>query len=119
PDPGYPVFMTSIVLSGGEPVRMPMRAENGFLPDLDETRQLFKTHQPRYAILCFPSNPTSAVCPRDLLAELVELAQEYGVILLHDCAYSEIYYGQDKPPSILEIPGAREVAIEFHSFSKS
>jgi LL-diaminopimelate aminotransferase len=118
PSPGYPVFQTSIALGGGQAIAYPLKFESGFVPDSNEMEDLFRTHQPRYAILNFPANPTSATVTREKLAELVGLAKKYGVILLSDNAYSEIYYDV-KPPSILEIPGAKDVAIELHSFSKS
>lgn len=120
PSPGYPVFATSISLGGGVPVPIPMTSATGFLPDLDQLETLMVQHQPKYAILNFPSNPTSVVAPRKMLEAIVGLARKYGVILVSDNAYSEMYYDEAKrPPSILEIPGAREVAIEFHSFSKT
>lgn len=120
PSPGYPVFSTSISLNGGIPVPLPLRAENGFLPDPDELTELIKKNQPRYMILNFPSNPTSAFCTRERLEALVAIAQKHGVIILSDNAYSEIYFDPaNKPMSILEIPGAKDIAIELHSFSKS
>jgi LL-diaminopimelate aminotransferase len=71
-------------------------------------------------LLNFPCNPTSAVCSREVLTEIVKLAQKYRLILVSDNAYSEMYYdAEDKPMSLLEIPGAKDVAIEFHSFSKT
>lgn len=120
PSPGYPVFSTSIHLNGGIPIPMPLRAENGFLPDPKEVEELILKNQPRYMILNFPSNPTSAFCTRDSLQALVDIAAKHGVIILSDNAYSEIYFdANDKPISILEIPGGKDVALELHSFSKS
>ncbi len=120
PSPGYPVFETSIRLGGGQAIPISLKAESGFVPDPTELEDAFRTHQPKYMILNFPSNPTSAVITRQRLGEIVGLARKYGVILLSDNAYSEIYFdAAQKPPSILEIPGAKDVAIELHSFSKS
>jgi LL-diaminopimelate aminotransferase len=120
PSPGYPVFAASIALGGGVPVPIPMTSASGFLPDLNQLESLMAEHRPKYAILNFPSNPTSVVAPRALLEGTVALAKKYGVILVSDNAYSEMYYDEAKrPPSLLEIPGAKEVAIEFHSFSKT
>ncbi len=120
PSPGYPVFETSIRLGGGQAIPITLKAETGFVPDPNALEEAFRTHQPKYLILNFPSNPTSAVIARARLEEIVGLARKYGVILLSDNAYSEIYYdAAQKPPSILEIPGAKDVAIELHSFSKS
>lgn len=120
PSPGYPVFETSIRLGGGEAIAVPLHMETGFVPDPNRLESLFKEHRPKYFILNFPSNPTSAVMTLAQMAEIVELAKRYGVILLSDNAYSEIYYdAAKKPPSVLEVPGAKDVAIELHSFSKS
>jgi len=120
PSPGYPVFETSIALGGGVPIPIPLTPESGFLPDPQLLEDLFCQHKPKYAILNFPSNPTSATMPREKLAEIVALAKQYGVWLLFDNAYSEIYFNDlDKPPSILEIPGAKDICLETHSFSKS
>jgi LL-diaminopimelate aminotransferase len=120
PSPGYPVFSTSILLGGGQAIPIPLSIENGFVPDANLMESLFREQRPRYAILNFPSNPTSATITKDRLAEIVGLAKQYGVILLSDNAYSEIYYDNArKPVSLLEIPGAKDVTIELHSFSKS
>ncbi len=120
PSPGYPVFSTSITLSGGKAVPLPLRPENGFAPDPDELKALIKANQPKYLILNFPSNPTSAFCTRERMEALVHIARDNNVIILHDNAYSEIYFDpNNRPLSILQIPGAKDVAIELHSFSKS
>lgn len=120
PSPGYPIFQTAISLAGGVPVPIPHRAENGFVPDLHELESLMVLHKPKYLLINFPSNPTSAVVDKDYLAELVFLARKYQTILVSDNAYSEMYYDEaDKPVSILEVPGAMDVAIEFQSFSKT
>lgn len=118
PSPGYPVFGTSILLGGGRAMAMPLSYENAFLPDLNWLEDTFKQHHPRYMILNYPSNPTSAVCPRQTLEDLVSLARKYSVAIVYDNAYSEIYY-DEKPLSVLQVPGGKDVAIEFHSFSKS
>ena len=120
PSPGYPVFETCVLLAGGVPVPMPHTKENGFLPDVNKLEELVKEHRPRFMILNYPSNPTTVTVPKETLTEMVEIARRYGTYIVYDNAYSEIYYDQaQRPPSILEIPGARDVAIEFHSFSKT
>lgn len=120
PSPGYPVYAASIVLAGGIPMAIPMTSEFGFLPELDKVEFLLLKHRPRYLVINFPSNPTSVTCPRGLLVDLVFLARKYGTIVVSDGAYSEIYFDEaDKPMSILEVEGAKDVAIEFHSFSKT
>ncbi|MBI4404680.1 MAG: aminotransferase class I/II-fold pyridoxal phosphate-dependent enzyme [Deltaproteobacteria bacterium] len=120
PDPGYPIFLSSILLAGGVPKPVTLRAENQFIPELNELEDLFVQNKPKYLLLNFPSNPTTAVCPKGRLKEMVFLAKKYGVILVHDSAYSEIYFDPaSRPASILEIEGAKDVAIEFHSLSKT
>lgn len=120
PDPGYPIFSTAITLAGGVGIPVPHRAENGFTPDPKELENLIREHKPKYMLVNFPSNPTSATITKEKLAEIVRLAIQYQVILVSDNAYSEMYYDEaDKPLSILEIDGAKDVAIEFHSFSKT
>ncbi len=120
PSPGYPIFQTAISLAGGIPIPVPHRVENGFIPDLHELESLLVLHKPKYLLINFPCNPTSAVVNREFLTELVFLVRKYQTILVSDNAYSEMYYAEeDKPLSILEIPGAMDVAIEFQSFSKT
>lgn len=120
PSPGYPVFQSCLILSGAKAVPISMRAENGFLPKISELQELMERHRPRYCLMNFPSNPTSVTCSRELLTQVVELCRKHHVVLAHDCAYSEIYLNPDhKPFSVLEIPGAKEVAVEFHSLSKT
>ncbi|MBY0371506.1 aminotransferase class I/II-fold pyridoxal phosphate-dependent enzyme [bacterium] len=120
PSPGYPVFATSISLGGGQPIPIPLTPESGFVPDPQVLEDLFRTHQPKYAILNFPSNPTSATLSLKQLTEIVGLAKKYSVWILFDNAYSEIYFDEkEKPPSILEVPGAKDICIELQSFSKS
>jgi LL-diaminopimelate aminotransferase len=120
PSPGYPIFSTAVLLAGGIPVPVPHRPENNFLPDVEELESLIVQHKPKYILLNFPSNPTSATCSREKMAEFVNLAKKHGTILVCDNAYSEIYFNpSEKPVSVLEIEGAKDVAIEFHSLSKS
>ncbi len=118
PSPGYPIFATSILLAGAVPIPVPLKAQHSFLPEVTELERLMIQHQPKYLLLNFPSNPTSAVCSKELLSDIVALAKRHKVILGYDNAYSEIYFG--KPPvSLMEISGAKEIGIEFHSFSKT
>ncbi len=120
PSPGYPVFETAITLAGARAIALPLKPENGFLPQAKQVEQLFLSHRPKYLLLNFPSNPTSVVCPKGTLEEIVYLAKKHSVILAYDNAYSEIYFDdKHRPASLLEIPGALDVAIEFHSLSKT
>jgi LL-diaminopimelate aminotransferase len=116
PDPGYPVYDIGARLAGGTPVAVPHREERGFLPDLSEVRP---TERTKLLWLGFPSNPTAAVAELPLFEEAVALARESGVLLAHDAAYSEITFDGFVAPSILQVPGAKEVAVEVGSASKT
>ena len=117
PDPGYPVYHIGTSFNGGVTWRMPLRRENAFLPDLAAIPAEV-ARRAKLLWLNYPNNPTAAVAPRSFFEEAVRFAARHGIILCHDAAYAEIYFGE-RPPSVLEIPGGREVAIEFHSLSKS
>ncbi|MDJ0735552.1 MAG: pyridoxal phosphate-dependent aminotransferase [Nostocaceae cyanobacterium] len=118
PDPGYPVYRTGTIFAGGEPYIMPLKAENHFLPDLSAIPSAI-AHQAKLLWVNYPNNPTGAIASLEFFAELVAFCQEYDILLCHDHAYSEIAYDGYKPPSVLQVPGAKDIAIEFHSLSKS
>ncbi|QLE55233.1 pyridoxal phosphate-dependent aminotransferase [Nostoc sp. TCL26-01] len=118
PDPGYPVYRTSTIFAGGEPFTMPLKAENQFLPDLSIIPEEI-ARKAKMLWINYPNNPTGALATWELFAELVAFCRQYDILLCHDHAYSEMAYDGYKPPSILQIPGAKDVAIEFHSLSKS
>ncbi len=118
PDPGYPVYRTGTIFAGGEPYTMALRAEKGFLPDLSTIPSEI-AHQAKLLWINYPNNPTGAIAPMEFLTELVAFCQEYDILLCHDHAYSEIAYDGYKSPSVLQVPGAKDIAIEFHSLSKS
>jgi LL-diaminopimelate aminotransferase len=118
PDPGYQAYVGGTVLAGGEPYVVPLRPENDFLVPLDSIpREVVR--RTRVLFLNYPNNPTTAVAPREYLEEVVEFCRRNGIVLAYDNAYSEVAYDGYRPPSILEIDGAREVAVEFHSLSKT
>lgn len=118
PDPGYPVYAGGTILAGGVPHPVPLTAGNGFLPDLvaipAETARRAKV-----MFINYPNNPTGAVASKEFFARVVDFAREYGILVCHDAAYSEIAFDGYRPPSFLEVAGAREVGIEFHSVSKT
>ena len=116
PDPGYPVYGVSTRLAGGTPLSMPMLAERGFLPDLGAAPVTDRTAT---MWLNFPSNPTAAVADLATFEEAVAFAREHDLLLLHDAAYSEITFDGYVAPSVLQANGAKEVALEFGSASKS
>ena len=116
PDPGYPVYASSTTLAGGTPVGFPLWADRGFLPDLDAMPVSERT---RILWLNYPSNPTAAVADLPFFERAVSFAREHGLLLVHDAAYSEMTFEGYVAPSILQAPGAKEVAIEFGSVSKT
>ena len=118
PDPAYSVYKVQTTWCGGAPFPMPLRAENGFLPDLDAIpRSVAKAA--KLLFLNYPNNPTGAVAPLEFYEQAVAFAQEFGLLIVNDCAYSEVAYDGYKPHSILEVDGAKDVAIEMHSLSKT
>jgi LL-diaminopimelate aminotransferase len=118
PDPGYPVYATGTRFVGGEVYPMPLRRERGFLPDLHAIPPGVAA---RASVIWvnYPNNPTAALAPRGFYEELVAFAQAHDLVIASDLAYSEMYLDGEPPLSILEIPGARERSIEFHSLSKT
>jgi LL-diaminopimelate aminotransferase len=115
PDPGYPVYGVSTRLAGGTPVSLPMPAQSGFLPDLDAAPVSERT---RALWLNFPTNPTAAVADLGMFERSVAFAREHDLLLLHDAAYSEITFDGYVAPSPLQVPGAKDVTLEFGSASK-
>lgn len=118
PDPGYPVYRTSTIFAGGEPYTIPLKPENGFLPDLDTIPEQVAT-KAKLLWVNYPNNPTGAVATLEDFEKMVAFCRKYDIMLCHDNAYSEMAYDGYKPPSVLQVPGALDVAIEFHSLSKS
>ncbi|GED68962.1 aminotransferase [Brevibacillus reuszeri] len=118
PDPGYPIYEGSVHLAGAVPYRMPLRAENDFLPDLEQIPENV-AKQAKFMILNYPNNPVSAVATVSFFEKVVAFAKRHDIIVVHDLAYSEMAFDGYKPPSFLQAPGAKDVGIEFNSFSKS
>lgn len=118
PDPGYQAYFGGTVLAGGEPYIVPLRPEHDFLIPLPELPPEV-VRRAKLLFLNYPNNPTTAAAPRAYLEEAVDFCREHGIVLAYDNAYSEVAFDGYSPPSILEIDGAREVAIEFHSLSKT
>lgn len=118
PDPAYPVYRTATVFAGGEPVVMPLLRENSFLPDLDAI-PADVARRAKIMFLNYPNNPIGATASEKFFKELVDFAREHNIILMHDNPYSEIYYDGNRSLSLLEIDGAKDVAVEFHSLSKT
>ncbi|HEX6064573.1 MAG TPA: aminotransferase class I/II-fold pyridoxal phosphate-dependent enzyme [Longimicrobiales bacterium] len=118
PDPGYQPYVGGTLLAGGAAYTVPLRPENNFMIPLEEL-PADVVERARILYLNYPNNPTSAIAPNEYLEQCVQFCQEHAILLVYDNAYSEIAFDGYRPPSIFEIEGARDVAIEFHSFSKT
>jgi LL-diaminopimelate aminotransferase len=118
PDPGYPVYFSGCVFNGGEPHFMPLKKENAFLPDLGAIPAEI-ARRAKLMWLNYPNNPTAATADRSFFQQAVKFCLDHNIILAHDIAYSEVAFDGYRAPSVLEIDGARDCAIEFHSLSKT
>lgn len=118
PDPGYPVYPVSTTFAGGVPYSMPLLKENGFFPDLDSIPENVRANAVMM-FLNYPNNPTTVLANESFFEEVVDFAQKNDILVCHDAAYTEIAFGGANPLSFLEIPGAKDVGIEFHSLSKT
>jgi len=118
PDPGYPVYGIGSALAGAENYIMPLKEERGFLPDLADIPSDV-ARKAKLMFLNYPNNPTGAVAGKEFFEEVVEFARNYDIIVCHDAAYTEITFDGFSAPSFLEVEGAKEVGIEFHSLSKT
>ncbi len=118
PDPCYPPYKSGTGFAGGQAYLMPLKEENGFLPEFERVPAEV-LQRAKIIYVNYPNNPTGAVAPRAFYEKLVKWAARHKILIASDLAYSEVYFGKEKPLSIFEVPGAREVAIEFHSLSKT
>jgi LL-diaminopimelate aminotransferase len=118
PDPSYPPYSLGTILAGGEPYFMPLKEENYFLPD-------FKiipgevADRAKLMWLNYPNNPTGAIASPDFFEKAVHFAQQHDLVICHDAPYTEVAFDGYKPPSFMQIPGAKERGVEFHSLSKT
>ena len=117
PQPGYPVYVSGTVLAGGVCHIMPLREEHGWLPVLDDVPPDVRDRA-KLMHLNYPNNPTGAVAPLSFFERAVAFAREHDILIAHDAPYAELYF-DDPPPSILQVDGAKDVCIEFHSLSKT
>ena len=118
PEPAYPAHFRGTLLAGGTPVVLPTIEANGYLPDLKDIDESI-ARKAKMMILSYPTNPTAATAPREFFEEAVSFAKKYKLILVHDFAYAELYFEGKKPISMLSIPGAKDVCVEFHTLSKT
>jgi LL-diaminopimelate aminotransferase len=117
PDPGYPVYKTGTLFANGFPYIMPLLEENNFLPDLEEIDEDI-AQKAKLMFINYPNNPTAAVANKEFFEKVVKFAKKYDILVCHDFAYSEMTFDDYKASSFLEIEGAKDVGIEFHSLSK-
>ena len=118
PNPSYPIHIYGPVIAGAHVVSVPIQNQEQFLAQLEDLIPRM-TPRPKALIVNFPSNPTTECVELPFLARLVQLARQYGFHLIHDLAYADIAFDGYKPPSVLQIPGAKDVAVEFFTLSKS
>lgn len=116
--PCYPVYHIGTAFNGGKNYFLPLRKENKFLPDLDSI-PADVAKQAKLLWINYPNNPTAAVADKDFYKKVIDFANKYNVIVCHDAAYTEMGYDGYRPMSFLELDGAKEVGIEFHSLSKT
>ncbi|MFC2061850.1 LL-diaminopimelate aminotransferase [Elusimicrobiota bacterium] len=116
-EPAYPVYNSGTIFAGGKPYFVPLTMENNFLPQWDLIPEdVFKEAKALY--INYPNNPTGAMATKEFFEETLKIAEQHNIIILHDAAYNEMYYGEP-PLSILQISGGIEHSIEFHSLSKT
>jgi LL-diaminopimelate aminotransferase len=118
PDPYYTVYVTASTTVGAHPFFLQLTEQNGYLPDLEHIPADILT-KARVLWLNYPSNPTAACAPREFFERVVDFAQRHNIVIIHDMAYAEVYFDDFRPTSILQIPGASDVAVELHSLSKT
>ena len=118
PDPAYPVYSMGTIFCGGTPYYMPLWEDKGFLPDLEAIPPEV-ARKAKLLWLNYPNNPTSAVAGLDFFERAVAFARKFGLAVCHDGPYTEVAFDSYRPVSFLQVPGAREVGVEFHSFSKT
>lgn len=118
PSPTYPIHPYSVIIAGGEVRSIPLRKDSDFFEDMiNAYKQTLP--RPKLLIISFPHNPTTAVVDLDFFKKVVEFAKENNLIVIHDIAYADIVFDGYKAPSLLEVPGAKDVGVEFFSLSKS
>ena len=118
PDPAYPVYKTSTILAGGEPYFLPLTPENNYLPDLEAIPQAV-LQKSKLLMLNYPNNPTAGVADLGFFEKVVSFAKKNDLLFCHDLSYSEMTFDGYKAPSVLEIPGAKDVTMELHTLSKA
>ena len=118
PDPGYPVYSVGTWFAGGECYWMPLKEENGWLPNLEDIPEDV-ARKSKVMWLNYPNNPTGAIASLDYFAQVVDFAKSYDIAVMHDACYTDVTYDGYRHPSFLQVDGAMDVGMEFHSLSKT
>src|SRR5690606_11983930 len=118
PNPSYPIHAFGFLMAGGSIRSVPSTPGPEFFHAL-ERAVIHSTPKPIAVVLCYPANPTAAVAELDFYRDVVAFAKRHDLFVLSDLAYAEIYFDADPPPSVLQVPGAFDVAVEFTSLSKT
>ena len=118
PDPGYPVYGIGTLFAGGSSYIMPLTEDNNWLPDFEAIPRTI-ADKATVMWLNYPNNPTGAIADREFFKRAIKFAKDYNIAVMHDACYTEVAYDGYQPPSFLEIEGAKNVGLEFHSLSKS
>jgi alanine-synthesizing transaminase len=118
PNPTYPIHVFGFLMAGGAIRSVPVAADEAFFGAL-ERAVLFSIPKPIAVVVCYPSNPTACVASIDFYRELIGFAKKHSLLVLSDLAYAEVYFDNNPPPSVLQVPGAMDVAVEFTSMSKT
>ena len=118
PSPAYPAYWAATIFAGGKPHVVDLTEAGGWLPDFDAIPTAI-AEQAVLMYLNYPNNPTGACADLELFRKAVDFARRYDIVLAQDAAYNDMYLGAEPPPSVLQVPGAKDVAIEFHSASKT
>ena len=118
PDPGYPVYGIGTLFAGGSSYIMPLTKDNNWLPDFEAIPRTV-ADKATVMWLNYPNNPTGAIADREFFKRAIKFAKDYNIAVMHDACYTEVAYDGYQPPSFLEIEGAKDVGLEFHSLSKS
>jgi alanine-synthesizing transaminase len=118
PDPSYPIHAFGFLMAGGVIRSVPSEPTPDFFPTLE--RAIVRSiPKPIAVVVCYPSNPTAYVADLDFYKELVPFAKKHGIFVLSDLAYAEVYFDNNPPPSVLQVPGAIDITVEFTSLSKT
>ncbi len=118
PDPTYPIHQYSVIIAGGDLRSVPMTMDTDFFEELQKATKL-TWPAPKMLIISFPHNPTTKVVDLEYFQKIIDFAREHNILVVHDFAYADLVFDGYKAPSILQVPGAKDVAVEFFSMSKS